>query len=94
MAATVRAKFKVEEVRHHTAVKQVVDKDGRTTWVPAEMRTVILSPVFGNGDPRHENTKFWQATPTGKIELGCCNPDAASAFELGREYYVDFTPAG
>jgi len=41
-----------------------------------------------------ENKTFWQWTPSGKILLGCTNPEAAEAFEFGREYYIDFTPVG
>ena len=29
----------------------------------------------------------------GKIELGTINKAAADAFELGKEYYIDFTRA-
>ena len=48
---------------------------------------VILLPVIGNSE---ENKKFWEAAPSGKIELGIDNPKALEAFDLG-EYYVDFT---
>jgi hypothetical protein len=61
--------------------------------VPVEMRSVKLTPVYGNGDPTHENTSFWNATPAGSIELGTINPGAWQQFEIGKEYYVDFTPA-
>lgn len=61
---------------------------------PIELRSVKLSPVYGNGDPNHENTKFWNASPSGSIELGTVNPGAWEQFEIGKEYYVDFTPAG
>ncbi len=57
------------------------------------MRTVVLQPVYANNDPQHENSRFWDATPTGEIRLGTINPAAWEAFELNREYYVDFTPA-
>jgi hypothetical protein len=32
-------------------------------------------------------------SPSGEIKLGTINPAAWEAFELGREYYIDFTPA-
>jgi hypothetical protein len=57
------------------------------------MRTVHMSPVYGNGDPNHENTKFWEASPSGGLTLGTINPAAWQQFELGMEYYLDFTPA-
>lgn len=84
----VRAKFKVTGIERSMGSKL---EDGK--YVPAEIQTVKLSPVYGNNDPAHENTKFWQATPTGQIQLGCINADAAAAFHLDGEYYVDFTPA-
>ena len=40
-----------------------------------------------------ENKEFWEATPSGKIELGVINLAAALPFDLNREFYVDFTPA-
>jgi hypothetical protein len=58
-----------------------------------ELRSLKFSPVYGNGDPNHENTKFWQASPSGSISLGTVNPDAWKHFELDKEYYIDFTPA-
>lgn len=76
----VRAKFKVDEIRRHLY--------GRD-----EMRTVVLSPVGGYHDNSPENKGFWKATPSGKVELGCVNLAAADSFELGKEYYIDFTPA-
>lgn len=46
---------------------------------------VVLMPVMGNSE---ENKSFWQATPSGKIEMHISNPNAV--FEFG-EYYIDFT---
>jgi hypothetical protein len=59
-----------------------------------EMRTFLFSPVFGkNGKPDHENSKFWKASPSGELKLGTVNPEVWPQFELGQEYYLDFTPA-
>jgi len=88
-----RAKFKVDQIQRIQGSVPKVGDDGKTTYSAGEVRTVILSPVYGNGDPAHENTKFWQQSPSGQITLGCANLVAADVFELGREYYVDFTPA-
>lgn len=92
----VRAKFKVQriEATHHSRPKP--GPDGKPNYQDTElveMRTVVLSPVYGNGDPNHENTKFWNASPSGEIKLGTINPDAWAAFELGAEMYVTFEPA-
>ena len=89
----VRAKFKVDKIERSIGSVPFVNAEGRPDWKPGEVRTVIMSPVWGKGDPNHENTKFWQATPVGSLQLGCANLAAVEEFELGREYYVDFTAA-
>lgn len=89
----VRAKFKVTMITRHESNKSVRNEDGSYSSEPSEVRSIHMSPVYGNGDPAHENTKFWEATPSGHLELGCANLEAAQAFELGKEYYVDFSPA-
>jgi hypothetical protein len=40
-----------------------------------------------------ENEKFFRATPFGTIIMGILNEDAAKEFEVGKQYYVDFTEA-
>lgn len=80
MPETVRAKFTVDAKRETLHWQ----KDKGT------LVTVEMSPVM-SGSP--ENVAFYEATPGGKIELGTLNGDAAKAFELGKSYYVDFTPA-
>lgn len=50
---------------------------------------VELQPVHGDTE---ENKKFWSYTPSGKIEMNM-KPESAEHFELGKQYYVDFTPA-
>ena len=86
---TVRAKFKCISISRGLGSR----KDDEGKYVECELRTVKLQPVYGNGDPSHENAKFWNATPSGFIELGVINLEAAEGFEIGQEYYVDFSPA-
>lgn len=52
--------------------------------------TIKLQPVT-SGSP--ENEAFYKWTPTGEITLSTVNVEAAKQFELGRQYYVDFTEA-
>ena len=76
----VRAKFVVQSKRdslHWDRSKGTVS-------------TIELHPV---SDGSEENKRFFEATPGGKIELGILNAEAAKQFDLGRSYYVDFTPA-
>lgn len=51
---------------------------------------IRMSAVF-DGSP--ENKEFFKYTPTGTLNLGVVNEVAAAAFEVGKEYYLDFTPA-
>lgn len=53
-----------------------------------ETKTVKLAAVYGGSE---ENQSFAKATPNGVIEMQIDNPPAAEVFELGREFYVDFT---
>lgn len=98
---SVRAKFKVNAItrRMGTKVKRdgagnpVKNERGYEDREPCEQWTIQMSPVYGNGDPNHENTKFWEASPGGNLELNCVNADAVKLFELEKEYYVDFSLA-
>ena len=53
---------------------------------------IKLTPVFA--DENQENKVFFKYTPGGSIDLQVVNPDAAKQFEVGKEYYIDFTPVG
>lgn len=75
----VRAKFKVDSIER--------SKYGSDT----EIQNVKLSAVYGGDKSSEENKKFWKYTPTGNIALGTINAEAAAYFELGKEYYIDFT---
>ena len=93
--STVRAKFKVSRIESSMGSKRVASDPyaGKFEYVPVEMRTIVLQPVYANGDPAHENNRFWDATPSGEIRLGVINQAAWEAFVLDQEYYIDFTPA-
>jgi hypothetical protein len=86
----VRVKFKVTEIHRTMGAKYVQTEKGRDL-VPCEVRTVRMQPVAGNNA---ENEKFWSGTPRGQIEITCVNADAVKLFDLAREFYVEFSPAG
>lgn len=44
-------------------------------------------------DGTEENRRFHKATPSGSVELWIDNPAAQGFLEIGKSYYVDFTPA-
>jgi hypothetical protein len=53
--------------------------------------TTVYEP---DGTKNDENARFTKATPWGDIRMGIDNPVALEKFEVNKEYYVDFTPAG
>jgi hypothetical protein len=52
---------------------------------------VKLIPVWTGENG--ENASWSKATPQGQVTLGITNPDAIDAFDLGKFYYLDFSPA-
>lgn len=86
---SVRAKFRVQTISRQMGVRPVV-ADGATRYEDCELRTVTLTPVTGT---KGENATFWQATPSGKIELSMVLASAVEQFDLGREMYVTFEPS-
>lgn len=57
---------------------------------PKNCGTVKLVPVTSGSE---ENKQFYKWTPSGEINLMTVNEAAFAAFELGKQYYVDFTLA-
>lgn len=51
---------------------------------------ILLEPVISGSE---ENEKFFRWTPGGQVVLQVVNATAAEAFVVGKEYYVDFSPA-
>jgi len=51
---------------------------------------VKLRAVYGDGE---ENKTYADATPSATVDMTISNKGAWGAFEQGKEYYVDFTPA-
>lgn len=95
-----RAKFKLDQVQIVNRAIRVRDENGNykksesgaDVYETRELHTLIFSPVYSN-NPQSENSKFWDASPSGSIQLGTVNPEAWGMFELDKEYYIDFTPA-
>jgi hypothetical protein len=53
-------------------------------------KDIRLLPVV---DGSEENKSFFEATPSGEINLNIVNQAASKELENGVEYYVDFTKA-
>jgi hypothetical protein len=80
MASKVRAKMFVAEVTKQVGQGQGAQPCGK----------VKLQVVYGDSE---ENKTFSKYTPSGSVELYITNSEAYEAFELGKSYYIDFTPA-
>jgi hypothetical protein len=78
---TVRAKFFVEDIRHS-------DIPGTEQYASITMR-----PVFGTYGDGEVNKTWSKYTPSGQLQITITNPAAIDAFEKGKAYYLDFTPA-
>ncbi len=87
MSDPVIAKFRLVAAKTQL---QSFWENGKT--VDKKVVTLEFNPVYSQ-DPAHENRKFWDATPSGRIELGVVNQKAVDQFELGKEYYVQFSEA-
>lgn len=74
----IRAKFRVESV----VPASLGDEELK------EGAVVTLRAVVG-GSP--ENDEFYRLTPGGEIKLSVVKAETAAKFEVGKEYYVDFT---
>jgi hypothetical protein len=67
--------------------KFTCQSETRPAWNP-ESRTYKFSAVY---DPDiAEDQRYAKATPTGSLEITVDNPNVV--FELGKAYYLDFTP--
>jgi hypothetical protein len=77
----VRAKFWVTEIN-----KVARGKD-ENPWTVVKMQ-----PVCSN-DPGSENKKFSEYTPVGSFQMSMTVLETAAFFELGEEYYLDFSKA-
>lgn len=58
----------------------------RVTWKDNNM--LALGPVYTGSE---ENKAFFAATPGGDVRLYTTRPEVAAEFNLGDEFYVDFT---
>lgn len=73
---TVRAKFTVSSLTKH--------------HYNAGLTGVKLTCEYDPSIP--EDQRFYDATPSGSIEMNVNNPAALAQLTLGAKFYVDFTP--
>lgn len=80
-----------EELAGRPSVRAKFSVLSKTTFGKQAGATIVMQPVYSS-DPESENKAFWDATPSGKIEMHI-KSSAAEEFEPGVEYYIDFTRA-
>ncbi len=52
---------------------------------------IIINFYPVTADELPENVRFHKATPSGKLDIEITNPEAQSMFDVGKDYYLDFT---
>lgn len=53
-------------------------------------KTLVFRPMYDTSIP--EDQRFSDATPSGEFIMMVNNPNALAQMEIGKFYYVDFTP--
>jgi hypothetical protein len=53
-----------------------------------KQESVEMQPVIGSSE---ENKSWSKYTPSGSLKMTITNPEAMAQFELGKEFYLDFT---
>lgn len=77
---SVRAKFRCNSIELFSAE-------------PGGNRRVKLGAITAGPDASDEDKAFWRYTPSGTVEMTIDNPPASELFEIGKTYYLTFTPA-
>lgn len=62
--------------------------DSESSTEEPKGKTITLNPVTSGSE---ENEQFYKMTPAGQVILTTVNEEAAASFEVGKEYFVDFT---
>ena len=61
------------------------------TIFEGDSREYSFSPVYGSDGSANAQWSKW--TPNGSLKMTISNPECFDKFEVGKEYYLDFTPA-
>lgn len=68
--------------------KFMVSKIAKQSWGGSE---ITFYPQYDT--TIEEDRRFSKATPSGSLIISVDNPPAEAFFELGKQYYLDFTKA-
>jgi len=81
----MRAKMRVADINAYP-------KDGATSQETLVFYAVSRSDSYPP-DGSDENNTYARFSPSGRLELTVANPALFGKFEVGEEYYLDFTKA-
>jgi hypothetical protein len=82
----MRAKMQVGHVQANK------DQDGNTVNEVVNFHAVSKSGGYP-ADGADEDNSFARWSPSANLSICIANPDLFGAHEVGKKYYVDFTPA-
>lgn len=86
---SVRAKFVVTNKSAPREATRYLG-EGQTEQVQVvDVSLIAVSKTLDNP----ENAAFYANTPSGQLTMNTVNLNAAAAFIVGHEYYLDFTDA-
>lgn len=78
----VRAKFRCTSKTSRTSAGSYGEPK------PVDTEEVTLNAVSGE-----ENKEWSKWTPSGELRMQITNPAALAQFEVGKDYFLDFSPA-
>ncbi len=89
----IRAKFQCNTITQ-TMGGRHREIQGEQKYVPEPVYTIEMAPVYESDAGKNaENKKFWDASPSGKLELQCVLKEVIEHFEVGKYYYLDIVEA-
>src|SRR3954467_6977809 len=90
----------MSKVRAKLSVIECTDQGELNVWdtytqqaTPMPAKKVVLMPVTGGPGEIAENEAFNRSTPAGRFEMTVVNTHAAEFFQVGDQYFADFTRA-
>ena len=84
-----KVRCKVSCTGNDTRVEKAYDEKTSKHY-DKTVANLTFVPVYAGSE---ENKAFFASTPTLQLSFGTVNGDAAAMFQIGKEYYLDLTPA-
>lgn len=89
----MRCKMNLRSIENVIGTVGEIDSTGKIQQKQGPVCNLAFYPVYHQGNPEHENSKYWGATPGGELKLQVVNAAAVSGLVVGAEYYVDIKRA-